>query len=200
MPAESWADLLSNAGDAAQSYEVLPADEYPVKVEKAVVAFSKANNKMYKLTLEVESGPYEKRKLWKELVISQSSAGLGMFFRQMSALTLDAKFFASNPSDEIITEQLVGKRASAKVVIDDKYDGTPRNKVDFINPPKGPAPVGGPGGLNDAPPVAARVAAAAAPAPVVGAPPVTPPPAAPADPWAGATPPSMPGLGQEDPF
>jgi hypothetical protein len=189
VPAESWADLLANAGDAGQSYELLPADDYPVVVEKAETLFAKSGNKMYKLHLSVESGPHEKRKLWKNLVIAQSSGGLGMFFRQMSALTLDAKFFASNPSDDIITSQLVGKRASAKVIVKDKPDGTPGNDVDFINPPKGPAPVGGSSGLNDAPPVSAV------------APTASVPPAAPsADPWAGSTPPTMSGLGQEDPF
>lgn len=198
MPAESWADLLSNAGDAAQSYEVLPTGDYDVKVEKAEVKFAQSSgNKMYNLTLVVESGPYEGRKLWKDLVLAQSSGGLGMFFRQMTALGLDNKFFASNPTDEIITQQLVDRRASAKTEVDDKYDGTPRNKVAFLNAPKGPAPVGS----AQAGPGAAVPAFGGAATSVADAPPVTPRPAAPAaDPWASATPPTMPGLGQEDPF
>lgn len=190
MPAESWADLLANAGDAGQAQAILDEGDYDVTVTKAEVEFSKAGNKMYALTLEVESGPNAKAKLWKRLVISQSSAGLGMFFRQMDAMGLDAKFFASNPSDEIITQSLVGKRASAKV-IQKTYNEQLKNDVDFINKAKGPAPVGSSTGPADAPPVAARVAAAAAP--VADAAPA-------ADPWASSTPPSMPGLGQEDPF
>ena len=215
MPAESWADLLSNAGDAAQSFELLEAGDYDVFVTKAEVAFANSGNKMYKLTLEIESGPHAKRKLWKNLVLAQSSGGLGMFFKQMAALSLDGRFFGSNPTDDTITEYLIGKRASAKVV-QKVYNEQTKNDVDFLNPPKGPAPTGGPlngpGAQGTPPPPAAPAPAPApvaasvpspAPAPAPAAPAPAPAPAqpapAPADPWATATPPAMPGLG-DDPF
>jgi hypothetical protein len=222
VPATPWAALLDEAGDAAQAFEILEVGDYDVRVTEAKVGFTNNDNKKYSLTLEIESGPHAKRKLWKDLIVASTEGGLKMFFRQMSALTLDAKFFATEPSDDTITTALVGQRASAKVV-KDIWNEQERNKVDFLNRPKGQAPAAGaaaePGApsVAGAPPIAARVATAAAPVPSAAppvaapaAPPVTAPrapavappvspapapaPAAEADPWA-ATPPVMNGLG-----
>lgn len=214
MPAESWADLLAGAGDAANAYELLDEGNYDVVVTEAAVATAKSSgNKMYNLTLSVESGPHAKRKLWTRLVVARDNLkGMEMFFKQMAALTLDGKFFSTEPDDDVIVANLIGKRASAKVV-QGSYNETPKNDVKFLNPPKGPAPVGGPTAAPafgappavGAPPVgpppvqaAPPVAAPAAPAPVSPAPAAPAPPAT--DPWANSTPPTMPGLGQEDPF
>ena len=208
MPAESWADLLSNAGDAAQSFELLPVGDYDTVVTKAEVATAKSSgNKMFKLTLKVESGPYANRLLWKDLVVSDG--GIKMFFKQMAALTLDGKYFSTEPQDETVLANLIGKRASAKVILDHYNPESPKNKVDFLNPPKGPAPVGGApatsgpatGSVAGAPPMSPPpVATPVSTAPPVGLPPISAPPVS-TDPWAGSTPPAMPGLGEEkDPF
>jgi hypothetical protein len=203
VPAESWADLLANAGDtASQSREVLAAGDYNVRVEKAEVKFAKSGNKMFNLSLKVEDGPHQGRLLWKDLVVAQSSGGLGMFFRQMDALGLNGDFFKSGPSDSLITDNLVGKRASAKVIVDDSYDGTPRNKVDFLNPAKGPAPATASAGVPGAPAPSPSSAVPDAPAPSLtptSAAAPTPPAPPVSDPW-GAPTPTMPGLGQDDPF
>lgn len=200
MPAESWADLLANAGDAADSFEIIPVGDYDVTVTEASVDFAKSSgNKMYKLTLEIEAGPYAGRKLWRNLSVGDSIPGTRMFFKQMAALTLDGSFFKNEPTDDAIVEALVGKRASAQVV-HGTWNEQPKADVKFLNRPKGPAPAGSGvassnvGGLGlDAPPVAD---VAAADAPAVSA----TPPAPDADPWVNASAPSMPGLGQEDPF
>lgn len=194
MPLNSWAELLAVAGDAAETREALPVGDYDVKVIKAEVGFTNNNNKKYALSLEVESGDYKGRKLWKDLIVAQTEGGIKSFFRQMAALGLDRQFFASGPSDDIITQQLVGKRAVA-ATLQKEWQGQTKNEVNWINAPRGgqtggPAPLAGgpavgtplPAPVTTPAPVAAPVAPpVAAPAPVApAAPPVaTPAPAAP---------------------
>jgi hypothetical protein len=219
VPAFTWNDLLNEAGDAAQSYEPLAKGDYDVKVVEAKVGSTGNDNKKYALTLEVETGPHAKRKLWKDLIVAQTSGGLAAFFRQMAALGLDAKFFATNPKDELIIQRLVGARAVADVG-QREWNNQIKNEVNWLKVQTKPAPSGGApvvgGGVPapSAPPVAAPpappVAAPAGPAGAVqDAPPVAQPPApaapqaapapAPADDAWGATPPVMNGLGN-DPF
>ena len=182
MPLQSWSSLLAEAGDSAQDFTVLPASDYDVKIIKAEAKLASTGKIMFAITCEVTSGPYAKRRLWSNLVVSPANpTALGIFFRQMNAIGIDPKFFTSNPSDDQVAAALLNKEFRAQVAVK-PYQGSDKNEI------KGYFPKTSASNEAAIPPPPIIVPAATAPAPAPAAPVVAPTPS-PAPAAAAAAPP-----------
>jgi len=170
------------------SMEALPVGDYDVEVAKSESTTSSNGKPMIRVTMKVVAGPYEKRSVLNQFVMSQENpVALSIFFRHMKAFGLTEDWFlqlGSAGSLEPVANALIGRRARLTLGHRD-WQGETRNEVKAVKPytgAPGPAPAGptGPatGGLLVPPPAPV---AAAPPAPPVAAPaPVTAPVAAPA--------------------
>ena len=146
----NFKDLMDAAGG---SFEPLPKGPVDAKVTAAEATKTSNGKTMYKMTWSVLSGPNANRKVWGNQVISpESPPALGIFFRQMAAMGLGSDYFASNPSEEQVARDLVGRQAT--LVLDQKeYQGTLRNEIKDIRklagglPGGAPAPQANPGGI-----------------------------------------------------
>lgn len=202
-PAQSWGDLLKDAGDSGKAFEPLEDSSYDFVIAKAEAGQTKTDKKKFTITAEVENGPFAKRKVWHDFIISPDSpAALGFFFRNMAVLGLDGAFFAANPNDEQIVAALTGKRFIGKTVKNEwpANSGKIRNNIDNFSTPRQSNGPSGVGPVASAPLAKAPVAPVApapvapAPAPVAAAAPAAPavphvpvPAAGTVDPWADAT-------------
>jgi hypothetical protein len=192
-----FARALQDAKGA--SMEALPVGDYDVEVAKSEATTSSNGKPMIKVTMKVIAGPYEKRSVLNQFVMSQDNpVALSIFFRHMKALGLTEDWFmalGSTGSLEPVAHALVGRRARLTLG-HREWQGETRNEVKAVKPytgapglaPAGPVagPVAGPtgpatGGLL-APPAApiappspvATVATAAPVAPGAPQPPVAP--------------------------
>ena len=92
MSTVNWSDLVKEAGETA-SYEALPDGDYDLKVIAATATTTQTGKTMFKLTTEVQSGPYAKRRIWDNLTVTTDNPkALGMFFRKMAALGLAREY------------------------------------------------------------------------------------------------------------
>ncbi|AKJ72598.1 hypothetical protein PP301_gp124 [Gordonia phage GMA2] len=127
MPLQSWADLAESAGDTG--FAALPAADYDLKIIASEAKNTSGGKTMFKITCEVTSGPYEKRRIWSQLVVSpENPVALNIFFRQMAAIGISKEYFATNPSDHNVAEQLVGKEFRGQIVIK-QWQGEDRNEI-----------------------------------------------------------------------
>lgn len=201
MPLKSWGALLEEAGDEI-SFDVLPAADYDLKIVKSEAKQTSGGKLMFSITCEVTSGPYAKRKVWGNLVLSpENPTALGIFFRQMNALGIDKSFFAANPNDSAVADALINREFRGQVAIR-QWQGTDKNEIKnyfpisrtpgtpvpppppVVTPAANPAPA--PAGATPAPaPATAPQSAAVAPPP----PPPVPTEVAPPPPVQPATPP-----------
>lgn len=208
MPLKSWKDLVTDAGDSGQAFEPLPDGVYDFVIDNAEHRTSAKGKDGYNITALVESGPYAKRRVFNTFWISPDSpTALGIFFRQMTALTLDLAFFQTDPSNEQIVAKLKGKRFRGTVT-KETYQGTEKNVITNVASPN-PALVGnGPSlgaaavaspSISVAPTVAAPVVPTVAPtvAPVVAE--TTQVTEVKDDPWGTVTP-SVPNGAPKMPF
>lgn len=173
------------------SFEALPIGDYDVEVAKSEATTSQNGKPMIKTTMRVVTGPYEKRPIINNFVMSlENPQAVAIFFRHMKAFGLTEDFFASLGSSgslEPVASALVGRRARLTLG-HREWQGETRNEVKSVKPytgappltaPPGPAGPGGPtppqAGPLAAPP---RPAVAGPTAPSV-APLAPPPPAAP---------------------
>lgn len=189
MPQRSWADLLADAGDSAGGFEVIPEGDYDFKIKSAESKLAKSSGRqMYEIKAEIQGGPYDKRLVWHNFVLTTDNpAALGFFFRHMNALGLSKDYFAQNPSDHQVAEALTGRAFRGKVGIK-KWQGQDRNELTAFWPPAG-AGVGAPPSVGAVPPPpqapppppsTAPAPSFAAPAPAAAPAPPPPPPAPPA--------------------
>lgn len=176
MPTRSWDDLLKDAGDSGGSFEVMPEGDYDFVVKEAESKIASTGRQMYVIKAEIQGGPHDKRLVWHNFVlVHDNPAALGIFFRNMATLGLNAAYFQQNPGDHHVADALVGRRFRGQVGVR-KYQGQDRNEIRAFFPAQG-------AGLG-APPAAAP---SAPPAPPVATPPPAPP--APPAPSFAATPP-----------
>lgn len=170
IPLESWATLAEQAGDVS-GFTALPAADYDFVVIEAKATATTKGKTMFKLTNEIISGPYAKRRVWANLVVSpENPVALNIFFRQMAAIGVDKSYFATNPSDSNVAETLVGKTFRGQVVIK-QWQGEDRNEIKSYSrlnrtevsstPPVPPTAAASP---TSSPPAPAGVAPAPAPA------------------------------------
>jgi hypothetical protein len=182
------------------SFEALPVGDYDVEVAKSEATTSQNGKPMIKTTMRVVTGPYEKRPIINNFVMSlENPQAVAIFFRHMKAFGLTEDFFASlgqTSSLEPVASALVGRRARLTLGHRD-WQGETRNEVKSVKPytgapplaaPPGPVAPGGvagpvpprPGGAPLAPPPPPVAAPVAPPAPPVAQPQVQPMPQPPA--------------------
>lgn len=198
MPTIDFGKAIQDAKGA--SFEALPIGDYDVEVAKSEAVTSSNGKPMVKVTMRVVSGPYEKRPIINNFVLSLDNAqATAIFFRHMKAFGLTEEWFASLgqvQSLEPVASALLNRRARLSIG-HREWNGEMRNEVKAVKPYTGaPAayaaapsanggpvpggfPVPGPGAL---PSVAGTPVAPPAPpvAPVAPAAPVAPPAPAPA--------------------
>lgn len=149
------------------SMDALPIGDYDVEVAKSEATVSSNGKPMIKVSMKVVGGPYERRTVLNQFVMSQDNpVALSIFFRHMRAFGLDEQFFMSlgRGSIEPVANALLGRRARLTLG-HREWQGETRNEVKAVKPYTG-APTAGPA----AGPVST-------PGPV--APPLAPPPPAP---------------------
>jgi len=219
MTTIDFARALKEAKGA--SMEALPIGDYDVEVAKSEATTSSNGKPMIKVTMKVVAGPYERRSVLNQFVMSQDNpVALSIFFRHMKAFGLTEDWFmalGSQGSLEPVANALIGRRARLTLGHRD-WQGETRNEVKAVKPytgAPGPAPTGpAVGGLiaPPTPPTAAPVpppaptpvatpAPAPAPAPVPApavATSVPPIPTPPAPPVPTATPTAAGGSGPVD--
>lgn len=181
MSTINWADLVKQAGSSANAnYEPLPDGDYELKVIQAETKTTQTGKTMFKLTTEVQGGPYAKRRIWENLTVSTDNPkAMQMFFVKATALGLTTAFFDANPTNAQIEQAFVGR--SFRATIGKRpYNGTEVNEIKRYYPAQGAA---------TATAAAPTTAGAAVP------PPPPAPPAAPAPSPAPAAP-----ISAEEPF
>lgn len=116
--------------------EPLPEGRYEVRVVKVDLGETGRGLPAYFLELEVTSGDFTGRRLRKHLVASESESGRQMFRHQLSALGLDASFYARVPAPlkNQIAAALAESRAVAYVVVQE-WHGQTINQVRFLERP-----------------------------------------------------------------
>lgn len=174
MGSINWGDLVKDAGESAGgNFEPLPNGDYDFKVIEASSTTTATGKTMFKITCETQAGPYAKRRVWDNLVISpENKNALGIFFTKMAALGLPRDFFmTNNPSNAQIESAMIGRvfRANVGTRV---WQGDTRNEIKKYYVVANPA---------------AQVAPSLS-APAASAPLPPPPPAPPAPPVAPAAP------------
>jgi hypothetical protein len=171
MSSLNWGDLVRDAKDASGGdYSPLPDGDYELKVLEATTKTSQSGKTMFAIKAEVQVGPYAKRLVWDNLVISpENKNALAIFFSKMRALGLGDDFFATNPGNAQIEQALTGRPFRATIG-SRVWNGDTRNEFKkyfpYASSPVGGAPVAG----APAPAPVAAPAPAPAPAPAVDPP------------------------------
>jgi hypothetical protein len=156
MSTINWADLVKQAGDAGSStnYEPLPEGDYELKVVDAQATTTSTGKVMFKVTNEVQGGPYNKRRVWDQLVVTTDNPkAMNMFFMKANAMGLGRTFWDANPTNAQVEQALMG-RAFRATLGTRTYNGNVSNEIKKYFP--GQAAVAA---------TAASAAPAAAPAP-----------------------------------
>jgi hypothetical protein len=165
------------------SFEALPVGDYDVEVAKSEAVTSQSGKPMIKVTMKVVSGPYERRPIMNQFVMSvENPTALNIFFRHMRAFGLTEEWFASlggAGSLEPVASALLNRRARLTLGHRD-WQGETRNEVKAVKPYTG------------APPVAAPLGPSTGPGPVTGPTAPGPLPPAPTAPVAAPLPPPAP--------
>lgn len=118
MSSINWGDLVKDAGESAGgTYEPLPDGDYELKVIEASATVSQSGKTMFKITTEVQGGPFAKRRVWDNLVVSpENKNALGIFFGKMAALGVPREFFSNNnPSNAQVEQAILGKTFRATI-------------------------------------------------------------------------------------
>ena len=62
MSSVNWSDLIKEAGESS-SFEPLPDGDYELKVIDSKATVTQTGKTMFKITTEVQGGPYAKRRV-----------------------------------------------------------------------------------------------------------------------------------------
>ena len=179
MTTINFAQALQDAKGA--TFEPLPVGDYDVEVTKTDAVTSQNGKPMIKTTFKVISGPYERRPIINQFVLSvENPQAVAIFFRHMKAFGLTEEWFASlgqQSSLEPVASALLGRRARLSIG-HREWQGEMRNEVKGVKPYTGAPPSAAPVGPTSGP--------VAGPVPLAG------PGATPPRPVAGPTPPAAP--------
>ena len=131
MSTINWADLVKQAGSSAsnQNYEALPDGDYELKVVQAETKTTQTGKTMFKLTTEVQGGPYAKRRFWENLTVTPDNPkAMQMFFMKVSSMGLNEAFFDANPTNAQIEQAFVGRTFRARLG-KRTYNGVEGNEI-----------------------------------------------------------------------
>lgn len=129
MPLQPWGQLVREAGDQSDDFEVLPAADYDMEIIKAEAKQTSSGKVMFAIRCKVTSGPYQGRLVFANLTVSpENPTALGIFFRQMAAIGVSKEFFSNNPSDSQVAEALEGRAFRGQVAIR-TWQGQERNEI-----------------------------------------------------------------------
>lgn len=150
-----WNKILDEADGESLDFDPLPKGDYDVVITSASATTAQSGNKMLKVEMTVQDGPYAKRKLWTNIVFAESNPKAMVFtLRKLAALGVSKEWLGTeNPSLDTIASRIEGVAVSA-VVEQKPYQGEMRNEVKSFKRAGGPE--------------------AAAPAPAAAAAPATP--------------------------
>jgi hypothetical protein len=186
MATANWNDLLQSAEDV--SYDAIPVGQYNATCESAEAETAQSGNLMITAVFVVDDGPYKGKKVWNRFVlVTDSQASLGHFFRHMNVFGMSKEYISSLPAPEAggmaaMAGVIVGRSATIHVKIK-QYNGEDQNEIGNFTPVGSPAPsgpaIGVPAGIPVPSAAPAVAAPAPAPAPVVAAPAPAPMPAGP---------------------
>lgn len=97
----------------------VPAGKYPVRVEKAEAVKASTGNDMINITLVIEGGPYDTKKVFTRIVFAlTSSTAMRFTLRKLAALGVTREVIAAQkPSVEQIASMLVGAKVEAEVEV-----------------------------------------------------------------------------------
>lgn len=147
MPTIDFGKAIQDAKGA--SFEALPIGDYDVEVAKSEAVTSSNGKPMIKVTMRVISGPYEKRPIINNFVLSLDNAqATAIFFRHMKAFGLTEDWFASlgqAQSLEPVASALLNRRARLSIG-HREWNGEMRNEVKSVKPF-----TGAPGGMSPTP-------------------------------------------------
>lgn len=128
MSTKNWSDLIKDAGETG-SYEPLPDGDFDLLVVEATATTSQSGKTMFKLKAQVEGGPYNKRLVWDNLVVTPDSpAALGMLFKKFHAMGIGRNYFDTNPTNAQIEATLTGRRFRAQIG-SRLYNGAKKNEI-----------------------------------------------------------------------
>jgi hypothetical protein len=131
MSTINWADLVQQAGESASNtnYEPLPDGDYELKVIQAQATTTSTGKVMFKVTNEVQGGPFAKRRVWDQLVVTTDNPkAMNMFFMKASAMGLGRTFWDANPSNAQV-EQALNGRSFRATLGKRTYNGTESNEI-----------------------------------------------------------------------
>lgn len=198
MSSLNWSELVKDAGDTS-SYEPMPEGDYELKVVESKATNTQSGKTMFKVTTEVQGGPFNKRKVWDNLTVSpENPKALTMFFVKMSALGLGKEFFDTNPSNAQIEAALLHRTFRGKVT-QETYQGNVGNKIGTYHRAVA-ATASAPAAAVAAPPAPAPAPATPFDGPSIDVPVVAAPPAPPAPPAAPVAAPAPAAPVSSEPF
>lgn len=189
MPITDWEALAKDAKEVSKGFTPAPADNYNMTIIEAKPDIAKnSGNQKFSATLVIDAGPYKGKRLWHDFTVTRDNKrGLSIFFQNMAVLGMPFEFFNANTADEAVVQNMVGKRISADLIVDEYDPQKPKNKIDkgwTIKAPTGPAELdvstlgtgnnnnsGVPGGANNFTPPPAQYQQPTQPAQTNGAPP-----------------------------
>lgn len=177
MSTINWADLVKQAGTTATTnYEPLPDGDYELKVIQVATTTTQTGKTMFKITNEVQGGPFAKRRVWDQLVVTTDNPkAMNMFFMKVTSMGLTTAFFDANPTNAQIEQALTGRTFRATLG-KRTYNGTESNEIKryyAVTAPAAAAAAAAPttaGAAVPPPPPAPSTAAAPAPSPAPAAP------------------------------
>jgi hypothetical protein len=123
---------LIEAAKEGGGFEALPQDEYQVEVTGCKYKKASTGKDMWNVEFTVVAGPYAKRKVWNNMVLTPDNPnGLAAFFRQMKLLGADEAFFAANPTEDQVSAKVIGGRCTAPVT-QREWNGRITNDMGFL--------------------------------------------------------------------
>lgn len=130
----NWGELYAKAQTA--SNDPVPDGPYHVSIFSADATTSSTGRPMIKLTLRIEDGQFQNRKLYTQIVLSPDNENaLNIFFRNCAAFGIGADVITQFPPGQLgpLAQMLHGRHANA-IVGSREYQGQNRNEVKSFTP------------------------------------------------------------------
>lgn len=164
MAEVNWGALIDDSADA---FEILPVGSYRVKVVKADALQSSTNKLMFKVVLEVITGPKTGKTVYNNVTMTtDNKKALFMFFLNMAAFGITKEYLKGDPKPS--SDQVAAKMVGAVLDIEithQSWQGVDRENVKSM---KGVS--AGTGSVNSMAPDVSVPSAAPAAGPVAGEP------------------------------